>query len=122
MNQGAEQSGSKPWFVFEVGDPSQEARAMVMDWLSAQDGLDPVMDDLVELICTDPRDPNDLEGCVHFLVWSRSVEVEELVDLKGAEQLGVLEDLGGEHSPYNVMVSATLQRDGKTWITSTKQG
>ena len=92
-----------------------------MDWLSAQDGLDPEMDDLVELICTDPRDPNDLEGCVHLLVWNEDVEVEDLVDLTGAAQLAVLEELGSEHGPYNVMVSASLHRDGEVWVAPTGQ-
>lgn len=122
MNQGLGNGGGKPWFVFEVGDPSQEAQAMAMAWLGTQEGLNLETDELVELICTDPASPNDLEGCIHLLVWNGEVEGEEFVDISGAQHLGVLEEADSEDGPYNVMVAAALRRDGEAWIASLKNG
>lgn len=121
LSEGSESNSGKPWFVFEVGDPSEESRAMVITWLASQGGPEPLQDDLVELICTDPRDPYDLEGCIHLVVSNGDVEAEELVDLTGAIQLGVLEEVGSEHGPYNVMAAVSLRREGDIWTTAGDQ-
>jgi hypothetical protein len=104
---GHHDQGSEKWYVFEVRDPSPEATLMAREWLEGQTNLDLSIEDLQELLLADrpTATEEDLEGCPRALVFTDRFEVDDELELTGAEQLGVLEDVGAPYGPYNVVLN-----------------